>query len=390
MNILFYLDRFPGFGGIEIVTNFLSKEFLEDGNSVYIVSFKQQNLELIDDINLIRIFKMPDQEIMTNRNQDFLTDLILKLKIDLVIHQHSYAPIFNLIVKVRSIVYFKLCTVEHNTPDAKIKMFKNYLNENNFNVNFKIRIKKMFSFFFIWLVFRKEKKRHKSLYQNSDYYFLLSDKYVDIFKKLTNISNLDKLYSIPNPLTIQYFPNKIIKEKIILYIGRLDKYHKRVDRLINIFGQLPSELKSWKLLIVGDGPDRQELEYLAKIKKIENVFFEGFKVDVTSYYLRSAVLCLTSNIEGYPLVLCESMSHGVIPISYDSFLAVNDIIEDKISGFIIPSFDQKKYLQVLTQLLSDQTELDNLSVNCIERSKKFDKQVILSRWKSILNLNNLL
>lgn len=61
--------------------------------------------------------------------------------------------------------------------------------------------------------------------------------------------------------------------------------------------------------------------------KLRNVSFEGFQ-NPKEYYERASILLLTSEFEGFPLVLPECMSFGVIPAVYGSYSAVYDIVED--------------------------------------------------------------
>ena len=67
--------------------------------------------------------------------------------------------------------------------------------------------------------------------------------------------------------------------------------------------------------------------------KLKRVSLEGFKRP-DNYYKRASILLLTSEFEGFPLVLAESMSFGVIPVVYGSFSAIYDIIENNKDGII--------------------------------------------------------
>lgn len=386
MNLLFYLDRYPGFGGVETVTTVLSNLFVNNGYSVTIVSYHQQNLELIQQLDKkVTLLMLPNKELLSKDNQSFFVNEIIERKIDIVIHQHSYGLIFELLVAIKPLVKCKIFTVEHNTPDAQIKMYSNHLKENRFNKDWKFNIQKLFYPLSIAKCRLKERKRHQYLYEYSDRYILLSERFVTIFQEVTGIADCKKLEWIPNPLPAISECSVEHKEKIILYVGRIDKPHKRVDRLVRIFEKLHIDFPDWKLVIVGDGPYRKELEQYVTKKDIERVFFEGFQSDVSIYYRRASIVCLTSNIEGFPMVMVEAMQFGAIPFSFDSFASVYDIIKNEKTGFIIPSFNEDEYVRKLSSLMNDSKKRLLISQNAALWVHNFSKDKILLRWQKLLH-----
>ena len=58
---------------------------------------------------------------------------------------------------------------------------------------------------------------------------------------------------------------------------------------------------------------------------------------------RAPILCMTSNYEGFPMVLVEAMQYGCVPFAFDSFPSLYDIINDGINGVIVPAFDEDSY-----------------------------------------------
>lgn len=389
INILFYLDRYPGYGGIESVTTVLSNEFIEKGYSVFIISLNQENEDLLDKLNKqVTLLSLPSLDLLSNENEEYLINEIKNRNIDFLIHQHSYAPIFSLIVKVKNRIQCKIITVEHNTPDAQIRMYSNSLLENTYSNNLKFNVQKFFYPISIYRCKQKEKKRHRFLYMNSDKYVLLSKEYINIFKKVTRLKDCNKVECIPNPLIkIDVNINLGEKEKIILYVGRLDKTQKRVDRLIRIFENLYKKFNDWKLIIVGDGPERNVLENYVKERGIDHIYFEGFHSDIFSYYKKASIICLTSNIEGLPMVLIEAMQFGVIPFSFDSYASVIDIIENSKSGFIIPSFNENKYIKQLSQLMNNPNSIRKISRCAKEKSDNFSIENIFFFWRKLFLSN---
>ena len=117
---------------------------------------------------------------------------------------------------------------------------------------------------------------------------------------------------------------------------------------------------------------------------MKRVNFEGFQKPVP-YYKRASLLMLTSEFEGFPLVLAESMSFGVVPFVYQSFSAVDDIIEDGKDGVILPKsdigFDAEVMANKMAVVMNNQDKLCLMANAAIEKSKSFSLDTIVKQWE---------
>lgn len=219
---------------------------------------------------------------------------------------------------------------------------------------------------------------------------VLSPCYIEEFKKFTGIKDTSRLIVMTNPVTIgldnfQYNPNN--KEKEIIYVGRLDFVQKRVYRVIDTWNYLEERFPDWKLTIVGDGEDRGNLENHVEALGLKHVSFEGFK-NPLEYYKRASILLLTSDFEGFPLVLAECMSFGVVPTVYASYAAVYDIIEDGKDGIILPFDSEKGYDaelmadRVAQVMMADEFK-HRMAIKAIEKSKNYSVNSICHLWIKI-------
>ena len=114
------------------------------------------------------------------------------------------------------------------------------------------------------------------------------------------------------------------KENTVLFVGRIDNRSKKIFTLLDIWENI--DIDDWKLVIVGDGPDKKEVE--KKANKIKNIEMVGFKVP-DEYYKKASIFCMTSIFEGFPMSLTEAMQNGCVPIIFGSFPAAYDIIKDQ-------------------------------------------------------------
>ena len=141
-------------------------------------------------------------------------------------------------------------------------------------------------------------------------------------------------------------------EPVILFIGRIAK-EKSIDVIINSMRELTNRIPDCKLLIVGDGPERENLEDLTKNLGIEkSVIFAGEKpwAQIGKYYQMGDVFVGASLTETQGLTFAEAMA-AQIPVvaKYDKNL--DGIIEDEINGRIF--YKDEELSEILFEVLND-------------------------------------
>ncbi|MBO0590867.1 glycosyltransferase [Cellulophaga sp. E16_2] len=390
MNILFLIDRYPGFGGIETVTTVLSNYFIKQCDQVAIISYRQEDAELLEKLNdNVRLYNFPNKEYkISSENENYLKTVIEDFKPDFLINQESYSNLFELVKTIKNNSSFKIITVEHNSPIARHKMLVNFLESEKLKFSIKSLIKKIGHPFLLKKSLWQEEKYHQKIYNLSDTYILLSKKFIPILKKIGNLKSLNKIQIIENPITVVAKEIDFKKkEKIILYVGRLDFLHKRVDRLLKIWKAIAKRTPEWKLVIVGDGPDKKNLENYVAAQNIVNISFEGAQKNVEAYYTKASILCMTSNVEGFPLVLAEAMTFGCVPIVYNSFESASDIIDDGINGLLITAFNESKFSEALLDLIQNTDQRVYMAKKAIEDCNRFSLDIVGAKWNQVLQQN---
>lgn len=174
----------------------------------------------------------------------------------------------------------------------------------------------------------------------------------------------------------------------MIYVGRLDYNQKRVHRIIETWALIEDRFPDWRLTLVGDGVERKNLESLAKTLNLQHISFDGF-ADPRPYYERASILLLTSEFEGFPLVLAECMSFGVVPVVYGSYSAVYDIIRDGENGMIVKpknvGFSANDMAKAIKQIMENETKRNDMSLQAITTSRNYSIETIYKQWMSILN-----
>jgi glycosyltransferase involved in cell wall biosynthesis len=228
------------------------------------------------------------------------------------------------------------------------------------------------------------KKKYKDLYEGSDAVVLLSDWFKKPFCKISGITNKSKLYAIGNPNSFDSCNILDIndKEKIVLYIARLEFSPKRCDRILKIWKHIEKHTHDWQLIILGDGPDKDFFHNLKEELKLQRVTFTG-TVDPRPYYKKASISCITSTYEGFPLALGESLQYNIVPLAFSSFEAIFDIIDNNNTGFIIKPFNITSFSTVLLELINTPSLLQRIQNNIANRENKFDIDMIVDKWEKL-------
>ena len=98
---------------------------------------------------------------------------------------------------------------------------------------------------------------------------------------------------------------------------------------------------------------------------------------------------LTSEFEGFPLVLAECMSFGVIPAVYNSYSAVCDIIDDGKDGIVLPyhmnGYDANEAADMIANIMKDDGKREQMALAAIKKSKEYSVEKIYSEWERVFH-----
>lgn len=388
MNILFLL-RGTNVGGLEVVTSVLANKFVAEGHKVGVFIFrKDDGASIVDGLDKrVRVFLRNDYRV-SKENAARLREVLVNEKVDFIINQWGL-PLTPVRVAKKAChgLSVKVISVYHNAPNANGRVqgitIKLASTENP--------AKRAALKCLRWTYGKATSWAMKYNYEKSDRFLVLSDSYIKVFKDFTGLKCAPKLGVMTNPVTIDssgYIYSGTAKQKEILFVGRLDFVQKRVYRAIDTWTYLEEDFPDWHLTIVGDGDDRSNLEQHASAMNLNRVNFEGFKRP-NKYYERASILILVSDFEGFPLVLAEAMSVGVVPVVYDSFAAVRDIIKDGENGFVVPAvggiFSAEEMAKTIQSLMVNPALLSAMAQAAIRESKNYSIGVIYNRWMHLFN-----
>jgi glycosyltransferase involved in cell wall biosynthesis len=143
-------------------------------------------------------------------------------------------------------------------------------------------------------------------------------------------------------------------------------------------------MPEWKLVVVGDGSNKNKYIQYAQQHKLSNILFVGLQ-NPYEYYCKSAIFMMTSAFEGMPMTLLEAQQMGVVPIAMDSFQGLHGMVENNATGIIVPDGDIASFTHALLKLMSDDKERIRLAKNAVGASEKFNIETILDKWEMVFD-----
>lgn len=376
--VFHYLEQ-TGYGSIEVYFAHYKPEAIEEVvrkeyPSILLHSEKGFNNKM-NIRELIDYVKSRDIQVVFNPNIpiDELSDLMRYLRKEL--------PDVKSIDLLHSCTNFVVINKEYQLKEM------NWRGVRSIKLAFQYLLPKLY----LYLLQQDVKRRMRLSLKSFDKIITLSPHYVEDYCNLLDLDySQNQIMAIPNIATVVE-PVIPIPEKLkqIVFVGRLS-IEKAVHRLLFIWKQSMRSIPDWNLCIVGDGPERKNLETLSIELDLRNVEFVGFQ-DALPFIDRSSILCLVSNFEGFPTVFTEAMSLGVVPIGFDSFSAIYDMIDHGKNGMIIPCFDYERYADALVALAKDDQMRIRMAEAAKQKVKEYNIPRIASMWKDLfeeLKLNH--
>jgi len=199
------------------------------------------------------------------------------------------------------------------------------------------------------------------------------------------------VYVIPNavsppaPETVER--SKLVKDAArphLVAMGRLAP-QKGFDLLIEAFARLASKFPQWSLRIVGEGPERAQLErQIAHRGLAGRVTLCGWTSRPESALIGCELFVLSSRYEGFPNALLEAMACGLPAISFDCESGPAEIIRHEVDGLLVPAENVEELARAMERLMSDEAERRRLGEKAREVTGRFGPERYFDLWETVL------
>lgn len=215
------------------------------------------------------------------------------------------------------------------------------------------------------------------------------------FDKFVVLTHEDKAYwgDLPN---IQVIQNAAMfmgaqyadpAAKRVIAVGRLD-YQKGFDRLLRAWHLVQQDARfgEWQLDIFGQGEWRDRLrEQIKELGISQTARINPPTSRIGEEYARSSLAVMSSNYEGFPMVMIEAMAGGLPVVSFDFKCGPKDIIEHGVNGMLVPNGDIPGLAQALMQVMGDGAYRKSLSDNARRIVDTYSEERIMQKWINLFN-----
>ena len=152
------------------------------------------------------------------------------------------------------------------------------------------------------------------------------------------------------------------KEFVVGYVGRLSE-EKGIKYLIQAFVALVNAGLPLKMMVIGDGPQKKELERLTGSSGTKNsILFTGFQTHIETWLPAMDAFVLPSLTEGTPMALLEAMNEG-IPVIATAVGGVPQVVNPGRNGLLVSPGNSEQIAEAIRSLFTDQTLRQRLSEN---------------------------
>jgi glycosyltransferase involved in cell wall biosynthesis len=188
---------------------------------------------------------------------------------------------------------------------------------------------------------------------------------------------------IPNALR-ELPASGVERESLVLAIGRLTR-QKGFDLLLEAFARIRGEFPAWRLVILGQGPERQVLAaQCAALGLGDIVDMPGVERNVEGWLARAGVVVQPSRFEGFPNVILEAMGMGAAVVSADCEAGPAELIEDGVNGRLVPVEDVSGLAAALRELLASREKRERLGTAALAVRETYRTERIMNAWGAVL------
>ena len=361
---------YPTFGGSGVVATELGLELARRGHEIHFITYSQPvRLALLSPNVHYHEVNVPEYPLFLYQPYELalsskLVDMVKLYKIELLhVHYaipHAYAGYMAKQMLKDEGINITMVTTLHGTDITLVGNHPFYKPAVTFSIN------------------------------KSDFVTSVSQSLKEDTLKLFNIKNeivvipnfieLDKTMTDPNALCQRSVMAKD-NERIITHISNFRKV-KRIPDVIKIFYKIQKEIPA-KLMMVGDGPEKEKAEYLCQELGIEDkVIFFGNSNEIDEILCLTDLFLLPSETESFGLAALEAMACKVPVISSNSG-GLPEVNFEGVSGYLSDVGNIEEMAQNALKILKDDAVLNTFKENALSVAKNFDIKNILPLYEEL-------
>ena len=361
---------YPTFGGSGVVATELGLELAHRGHEIHFITYRQPvRLALLNPNVHYHEVNVPEYPLFHYQPYELalsskLVDMVKLYKIELLhVHYaipHAYAGYMAKQMLKDEGIIIPMVTTLHGTDITLVGNHPFYKTAVSFSIN------------------------------KSDVVTSVSQSLKDDTYKLFNIKK--DIHVIPNFIELDKIRNESLiscqrslmankDERIVTHISNFRKV-KRIPDIIKIFYKIQQQIPA-KLMMVGDGPEKEKAEQLCTDLGIQDkVIFFGNSNEIDQILSYSDIFLLPSETESFGLAALEAMAWSVPVISSNSG-GLSEVNFDGVSGYLSNVGDVDSMAENAIKILSDNKTLTKFKENALDVAKQFDIKKILPLYENL-------
>ena len=171
--------------------------------------------------------------------------------------------------------------------------------------------------------------------------------------------------------------------KRVIAVGRLD-YQKGFDRLILVWEKVHQQMPDWRLDIFGQGEWREMLQSMIDERGLQDVVrLNNPTKNIGDEYVDSSIIVMTSNYEGFGMVLVEAMSCGVPAVSFDCKCGPAEIISQHDGGLVVKNGDIEGLAESIVKLMTDEELRKRMGENAKRVVETYSEERVMGLWVNL-------
>lgn len=218
-----------------------------------------------------------------------------------------------------------------------------------------------------------------------DYLVLVSESLRKFYKKELLRFKCSCVY-IPNVIESIPKSSSSLTNKRLISIGRLSPEKGFMD-LLKMYAILHKDYPDWKLDIIGDGVEKENMLNFIKDYNLEDsVTLHGFrdKEYIDKMLHKSSIYLLTSFTESFGIVLIEAMSHGLPCVAFNSAEGARELISSGRNGYLIKNRSYSAFLKKVEDLINNIDERKKIGKISKQEVKQYTCEVVSKQWIDLI------
>lgn len=359
MRVCFLLGKLTTNGGIGRAVSVLANQLVKKGICVHILSYYndgQDNLYHVDSeihLGYLQSSYKSMSKFMLSGGEKVVREYILKYQIDVLVACGA--------------LYFPVCVRAVNRTRVRCICWEHTAPKQNTD-------------------YRGQAMARLYGIKRSDLNIVLTRRALDIYINEYNAKNTIQIYNPVDDVIISHADEYRVDSKRIISVGRLS-YPKNFQLAVRIASEVLPQNPDWSWDIYGQGEDYDELNCMIQNYGLgKQMKLRGQVNNLYELYNQYSFMVMTSRFEGFPMTLLEGMGNGLPLISFDIETGPNEIINNGMNGFIVPSGNSQLLVDRIQKMMSDEQLRKSISRRNKERAKDFSTTSIVQQWSELLKM----